>query len=145
LVASQALVIALGASFNGRRLMLAFELDPYEIALSNLSFFASSPPQALRAVPEQGRLCVGSGAGIVRSSLARPRRLARLLNALALEMLAVAASAGDSQIRDQVLSRLNAQLWRPSLLNMTDYDGNVDLWGFVTSNDEKKAALPWKE
>jgi hypothetical protein len=67
------------------------------------------------------------------------------LNALALEMLAVAASAGDSQIRDQVLSRLNAQLWRPSLLNMTDYDGNVDLWGFVTSNDEKKAALPWKE
>jgi hypothetical protein len=71
--------------------------------------------------------------------------LARLLNALALEMLAVAASAGDSQIRDQVLSRLNAQLWRPSLLNMTDYDGNVDLWGFVTSNDEKKAALPWKE
>jgi hypothetical protein len=52
------------------------------------------------------------------------------LNALALEMLAVAASAGDSQIRDQVLSRLNAQLWRPSLLNMTDYDGNVDLWGF---------------
>jgi hypothetical protein len=133
------LVIALGASFNGRRLMLAFELDPYEIALS------SSPPQALRAVPEQGRLCVGSGAGIVRSGLARPRRLARLLNALALEILAVAASAGDSQIRDQVLSRLNAQLWRPSLLNMTDYDGNVDLWGFVTSNDEKKAALPWKE
>jgi hypothetical protein len=39
LVASQALVIALGASFNGRRLMLAFELDPYEIALSNLSLF----------------------------------------------------------------------------------------------------------
>ena len=67
------------------------------------------------------------------------------MNALALEMFAVAASAGDSQIRDQVLSRLNAQLWRPSLLNMTDYDGNVDLWGFVTSNDEKKAALPWKE
>ena len=63
----------------------------------------------------------------------------------ALEILAVAASAGDSQIRDQVLSRLNAQLWRPSLLNMTDYDGNVDLWSFVTSNDEKKAALPWKE
>jgi hypothetical protein len=26
-----------GASFNGRRLMLASELDPYEIALSNLS------------------------------------------------------------------------------------------------------------
>jgi hypothetical protein len=52
------------------------------------------------------------------------------LNALALEMLAVGASAGDSQIRDQVLSRLNAQLWRSSLLNMTDYERNVDPWGF---------------
>ena len=52
---------------------------------------------------------------------------------------AAAASAGDSQIRDEVLSRLNAQLWRPSMLNVTVRDGNVDLWGFVTSDDEKKA------
>ena len=52
---------------------------------------------------------------------------------------AAAASAGDSQIRDQVLSRLNAQLWRPSMLNVTVRDGTVDLWGFVTSDDEKKA------
>src|SRR5262249_26974504 len=52
---------------------------------------------------------------------------------------AAAASAGDSQIRDQVLSRLNAQLWRPSMLNVTVRDGAVDLWGFVTSDDEKKA------
>jgi len=52
---------------------------------------------------------------------------------------AAAASAGDSQIRDEVLSRLNAQLWRPSMLNVTVHDGAVDLWGFVTSDDEKKA------
>ena len=52
---------------------------------------------------------------------------------------AAAASAGDSQIRDEVLSRLNAQLWRPSMLNVTVRDGAVDLWGFVTSDDEKKA------
>ena len=52
---------------------------------------------------------------------------------------AAAASAGDSQIRDEVLSRLNAQLWRPSMLNVTVRDGTVDLWGFVTSDDEKKA------
>jgi len=26
-----------------------------------------------------------------------------------------------------VLSRLNAELWRPSLLNVTVHDGNVDL------------------
>jgi CBS domain-containing protein len=52
---------------------------------------------------------------------------------------AAAASAGDSQIRDEVLSRLNAQLWGPSMLNVTVRDGTVDLWGFVTSNDEKKA------
>ena len=42
---------------------------------------------------------------------------------------AAAASAGDSQIRDEVLSRLNAQLWRPSMLNVTVRDGTVDLWG----------------
>jgi CBS domain-containing protein len=53
---------------------------------------------------------------------------------------ATTARADDSEIRDQVISRLNAELWRPSLLNVTVYDGNVDLWGFVTSNDEKKAA-----
>jgi len=52
---------------------------------------------------------------------------------------AAAGSAGDSQIRDQVLSRLNAQLWRPSMLNVTVRHGTVDLWGFVTSDDEKKA------
>jgi CBS domain-containing protein len=51
----------------------------------------------------------------------------------------VTAHADDSEIREKVLSRLNAERWRPSLLNVTVHDGNVDLWGFVTSNDEKKA------
>src|SRR5262249_6239608 len=60
------------------RLMLALDLDPYELALSD--------PALLRhlrrrcgAVPEPARLRVGSGAGIGRSSLAGSRRLARLL------------------------------------------------------------------
>jgi CBS domain-containing protein len=67
---------------------------------------------------------------------------ANLLQALATMPAKVATAAGvdDSEIRDKVLSRLNAELWRPSLLNVTVHDGNVDLWGFVTSNDEKKAA-----
>ena len=52
---------------------------------------------------------------------------------------AAVPGAGDSQIRDEVLSRLNPQLWRPSMLNVTVRDGTVDLWGFVTSDDEKKA------
>jgi CBS-domain-containing membrane protein len=51
-----------------------------------------------------------------------------------------ATNVDDSELRDKVLSRLNAELWRPSLLNVTVHDGNVDLWGFVTSYDEKKAA-----
>ena len=59
-----------------RRHMLALDLDPYEIALSDPALL---PPEALRAVPEPGRLCVRSGAGIGRSSLARSRQLARLL------------------------------------------------------------------
>jgi hypothetical protein len=52
---------------------------------------------------------------------------------------AAAGSAGDSQIRDEVLARLNAELWRPSMLNVTVRDGTVDLWRFVASDDEKKA------
>jgi CBS domain-containing protein len=52
----------------------------------------------------------------------------------------VDAHTDDSEIREKVLSRLNAERWRPTLFNVTVHDGNVDLWGFVTSNDEKKAA-----
>jgi len=66
---------------------------------------------------------------------------ANLLQALASVSKDVAAANGDdSQIRDQVFSRLNAELWRPSMLNVTVHSGTVDLWGCVTSNDEKKAA-----
>jgi hypothetical protein len=64
---------------------------------------------------------------------------ANLLQALAgMPAKNTAASAGDSQIRDEVLSRLNAQLWWPSML-VTVRHGTVDVWGFVTSDDEKKA------
>jgi CBS domain-containing protein len=67
---------------------------------------------------------------------------ANLLQALASMPAKDATStrADDSEIRDKVLSRLNGELWRPSLLNVTVHDGTVDLWGFVTSNEEKKAA-----
>jgi CBS domain-containing protein len=67
---------------------------------------------------------------------------ANLLQALASTPAKDAAPprADDSEIRAKVLSRLNAELWRPLLLNVTVHDGNVDLWGFVGSNEEKKAA-----
>ena len=67
---------------------------------------------------------------------------ANLLQALASMPAKDATStrADDSEIRDKVLSRLNGELWRPLLINVIVHDGNVDLWGFVTSNDEKKAA-----
>src|SRR5262245_40183025 len=67
---------------------------------------------------------------------------ANLLQALA-SMRAKDAPArrvGDLDIRDKVISRLNAELWRPSMLNVTVNDGAVDLWGFVSSDDEKTAA-----
>lgn len=46
----------------------------------------------------------------------------------------------DSEIRKKVISCLNAQPWRPSMLNVTVHHGAVDLWGLVESEDEKKAA-----
>jgi len=71
---------------------------------------------------------------------------ANLLQALAgMPAKKAAASAGDSQIRDQVLSRLNAQLWRPSMLNVTVRDGTVDLWGFaLRTMKRRQRGSPWK-
>jgi len=51
-----------------------------------------------------------------------------------------AAGASDSEIRNDILSRLNAEPWRPSMLIVAVHDGTVDLSGFVTSDDEKTAA-----
>ena len=67
---------------------------------------------------------------------------ANLLQALAtMPTIAGAATrSGDSQIREKVLARLNAELWRPSMLNVTVHAGTVEMWGLVTSEDEKKAA-----
>ena len=95
-----------------RRHMLALDLDPYEIALSD--------PALLRHLQRCCSLCESRETGMPTKN-------------------AATASANDSQIRDQVLSRLNGELWRPSMLNVTVRDGSVDLWGFVTSDDEKMA------
>ncbi len=52
----------------------------------------------------------------------------------------VATGADDSQIRDKVLTQLNAEPWtRPSLINVIVQDGTVELWGIVDSASEKKA------
>jgi len=67
---------------------------------------------------------------------------ANLLQALATMPTTTGAAtrSGDPQIREKVLARLNAELWRPSMLNVTVHAGTVELWGLVTSEDEKKAA-----
>jgi CBS domain-containing protein len=46
----------------------------------------------------------------------------------------------DSEIRKKVLARLNAEAWRPSMLNVTVHEGTVDLWGLINSDEERKAA-----
>jgi CBS domain-containing protein len=46
----------------------------------------------------------------------------------------------DATIRQQLIAELNKQSWtRPSMLNVTVQDGNVDLWGVVDSQAERKA------
>lgn len=66
---------------------------------------------------------------------------ANLLQAMAtVAKAAPAAGANDTTIRDNVVAQLNAQPWtRPSLVNVIVHDGNVDLWGIVDSQAEKKA------
>ena len=67
---------------------------------------------------------------------------ANLLQALASQtkQIEVATEVNDSQIRDKVLTQLNAEPWlRPSLVNVIVQDGTVELWGIVDSASEKKA------
>jgi CBS domain-containing protein len=48
----------------------------------------------------------------------------------------------DAAIRDKLLTRLNEQPWaHTSLLNVMVIDGVVDLWGFASSETERKAIL----
>lgn len=67
---------------------------------------------------------------------------ANLIQALAAlhNKLPTEASTDDAAIREQVTSRLRGQPWAPLLLNVIVKDGNVGLWGFVRSADEKSAA-----
>ena len=67
---------------------------------------------------------------------------ANLVQALASVSAKIPAlgSADDSELRKRVTARLKAQPWRPSMLTVTVHDGVVDLWGLVSSVEEKKAA-----
>jgi CBS domain-containing protein len=48
--------------------------------------------------------------------------------------------AGDAELREKVEARLRSEPWvRPALVNVTVTGGNVDLWGIVDSETEKKA------
>jgi CBS-domain-containing membrane protein len=67
---------------------------------------------------------------------------ANILQALAsaTKKLSSLTTAGDSELRKKVQSRLAAEPWRPTMLTVTVQDGTVDLWGLVHSVEEKKAA-----
>jgi CBS-domain-containing membrane protein len=67
---------------------------------------------------------------------------ANILQALAsaTKKLPSLASADDAELRKQVVARLGAEPWRPTMLTVTVHDGTVDLWGLVHSPEEKKAA-----
>jgi len=67
---------------------------------------------------------------------------ANILQALAsaAKKLPPMASVGDSELRNDIVERLSAEPWRPTMLTVTVQDGAVDLWGIVHSPDQKKAA-----
>ena len=50
------------------------------------------------------------------------------------------ALARDSEIRRDVIARLNAEPWRPTMLDVAVEDGIVDLFGFIQTEDERRAA-----
>lgn len=67
---------------------------------------------------------------------------ANLLQALAAQRKKAlpAHPVSDSELRESLMSRLRAEPWvRPTFVNVTVTDGNVDLWGIVDSASEKQA------
>jgi CBS domain-containing protein len=65
---------------------------------------------------------------------------ANLLQALANLSGKAAASQADAEIREKVLTQLNAEPWmRTSLINVIVQEGTVELWGIVDSAVEKQA------
>jgi CBS domain-containing protein len=66
---------------------------------------------------------------------------ANLLQALAsLSGKVPATQPDDAEIREKVLTQLNAESWmRTSLINVIVQEGTVELWGIVDSAVEKKA------
>jgi CBS domain-containing protein len=67
---------------------------------------------------------------------------ANLLQALASlrKQIEAGATPNDSEIRNDVIARLRVEPWsHPSLINVIVQDGNVELWGIVDSQTEKKA------
>lgn len=66
---------------------------------------------------------------------------ANLLQALASYRAPIEARApSDTSIRESVIARINNEPWsRPALINVIVQDGNVELWGIVETQVEKKA------
>jgi len=66
---------------------------------------------------------------------------ANLLQALASYRAPIEAGApNDAVIRESVMARINSEPWgRPALINVIVQDGNVELWGIVETQVEKKA------
>jgi CBS domain-containing protein len=66
---------------------------------------------------------------------------ANLLQALASYRAPIEAGApNDAAIRESVVARINSEPWsRAALINVIVQDGNVELWGIVETQVEKKA------
>jgi CBS domain-containing protein len=66
---------------------------------------------------------------------------ANLLQALASYRTPIEGRApSDAALRENVMARINSEPWsRPALINVIVQDGNVELWGIVETQVEKKA------
>jgi CBS domain-containing protein len=65
---------------------------------------------------------------------------ANLVQALASNRKPLETPVSDAEIREKILTELNAQPWaRTALLNVTVNSGVVDLWGLTQSETERKA------
>ena len=66
---------------------------------------------------------------------------ANLLQALASlgKKMDQSAKVEDQSIRNQLITRLDAEPWNTSLVNVIVSDGTVELWGFVDSAEEMTA------
>ena len=112
-----------------------------DIMTSNVLTVSADMPSAISPPCSKKRYqaCAGGHGWQARWNVSR----ANLLQAIATigKTIKTQGAVSDAALRERVVDELNSvPLARPALVNLIVNDGNIELWGIVESESEKRAA-----